>query len=98
MRSVTGTMHCTIAIRATVIGGLPPFRPVTSQADPATETIDFVLRPIYVVGRFLPPMSDIGSLVFFILVLAVNATLYGWVAHYLLGKFSTIEQPRPKTQ
>ena len=91
--------HRAITIIAAVFGALVPFRALlfTSRTDPATEAIDLVMCPIYVVGRFLPRMGDAGSMGFFIAVVVVNAALYGSLAHYLVRKFS-VEPPMPKGQ
>jgi hypothetical protein len=77
-----------------------PFRALlfTKQADPATEAIDLLICPIFVLGRFLPPMGDLGSTVFFIAAVVVNAALYGAVAHYLVRTVSTIDSPNRSRQ
>src|SRR5262245_29158093 len=89
-----------ITIIAAGLGALVPFRALlfTSRTDPATEAIDLVMCPIYVVGRFLPPMGDIGAMGFFIVVLVINAALYGSFAHYVVRKCSTVDPPTPKSQ
>jgi VIT1/CCC1 family predicted Fe2+/Mn2+ transporter len=52
-----------VMIVAAIIGGLLPLRPFffTSPTDPATETIDLIISPAYILGRALPPMGDLGS-------------------------------------
>jgi hypothetical protein len=97
---MSGAAHRAIITIAALLGALVPFRALlfTSRTDPATEAIDLVLCPIYIVGRFLPPMGDVGSLGFFIVVLVVNAALYGSVAHYLVRKFFTAEPPTLRGQ
>lgn len=94
---MNGSMRLAITISAAIVGALVPFRALlfTRRTDPATEAIDLVMCPIYVVGRYLPPMGDAGSKGFFIAVLIVNAALYGLVAHYLVQRFSTVERIRP---
>ena len=93
-------MRLAITIIAAIVGALIPFRALlfTSRTDPATEALDLVMCPIYLVGRFLPPMGDAGSMGFFIAVLIVNAALYGSVAYYLVQRFSTVGPRTLKSQ
>ena|SRR5436190_8558850 len=87
--------HRAITIIAAIIGAVVPFRALlfTSRTDPATESIDLVMCPVYVLGRFLPTMGDVGSMAFFIVAVFVNVALYGSGAHCLVRKFSTIDPP-----
>jgi hypothetical protein len=78
-------------ITAALIGGVLPFRPFLHAADPATDTIDLFISPAYIVGRFLPPMGDLGSGIFFAAAVLINIVLYALVANYLYGKLA----PRP---
>jgi hypothetical protein len=62
-----------------------PFRPFVfnSANDLATETIDLIISPAYILGRALPPMGDVGECTFFAAVILTNAILYGLIARYL---------------
>lgn len=82
----------TLVFVAMVMGALAPFRALlfTRATDPTTETIDLIMCPVYVLGRFLPPTSDFGSCAFFIVVIVANAVLYGFVAHYVLRNVSIV--------
>jgi hypothetical protein len=79
-----------LSLIASVAGALVPFRPLFfERADQATEMIDLMICPMYVIGRLLPPMGDFGSLSFLAVAVVANTALYGFVAHYLLHKFSS---------
>jgi hypothetical protein len=74
----------TATIFAAVIGALAPFRPFfVSTTDPATDTIDLILCPAYILGRVLPPMGDFGETIFFLVAILTNALLYGLVGRYI---------------
>jgi hypothetical protein len=75
----------TVMIVAAIVGGILPFRPFffSSANELATETIDLIISPAYILGRVLPPMGDIGSIAFFAVVILTNAILYGSVARYI---------------
>lgn len=92
---MSSSAHRAITIIAALIGAIIPFRALlfSKHADPATEAIDLLICPIYVLGRFLSPMGDFGSTIFFIAAVVVNAALYGAVAHYLVRMASTIHSP-----
>ncbi len=68
-----------LVVTAAVVGGLLPLRPLifTRAADPTAEIIDLVLSPLYIIGPMLPPMGDLGSGVFLLSAMILNATLYG---------------------
>jgi hypothetical protein len=81
------TLERKITTIAAILGAILPFRALWfTGPDPATETIDLVLVPAYVVGRMLPPMGDFGSLSFLAATIATNAFLYGAVASYLFQR------------
>ena len=68
----------TIILVATAAGALVPFRPLFfERADPATEKVDLIICPMYLIGRLLPPMSDFGSLGFLAVAVAVNVVFGG---------------------
>jgi len=75
----------TVMIVAAIVGSILPFRPFffSSANGLATETIDLIISPAYVLGRVLPPMGDVGSFEFFAVVILTNAILYGSVARYI---------------
>lgn len=85
-----------VMIVAAIIGGLLPLRPFffTSPTDPATETIDLIISPAYILGRALPPMGDLGSGALFAAVVLTNAILYGLVAQFLYIR--VLHRPRSK--
>jgi hypothetical protein len=56
----------------------------TKPTDPTAETIDLFLSPLYIIGPMLPPMGNLGSGLFLLLGMMLNAILYGFVARYLL--------------
>ncbi len=77
-----------VIVIAAVIGAILPLRPLFfGRADPATETIDLVISPVYILWRLLPPMGDIGSLIVLAVALTVNAALYGAIVYFLIRKF-----------
>jgi hypothetical protein len=75
----------TVMIVAAIVGGILPLRPFffSSTNELATETIDLIISPAYILGRELPPMGDVGSSAFFAVVILTNAILYGLVARYI---------------
>jgi hypothetical protein len=75
----------TVMIIAAVVGSILPFRPFffSSANELATEAIDLIISPAYILGRLLPPMGDVGSSAFFAVVILTNAILYGSVARYI---------------
>jgi hypothetical protein len=75
----------TVMIVAAIVGSILPFRPFFfgSTNELATETIDLIISPAYVLGRLLPPSGDVGSSAFFAVVILTNAILYGSVARYI---------------
>ena len=77
-----------LIVIAAVIGAILPLRPLFfGRADPAAETIDLVISPVYILWRLLPPMGDLGSLIVLAVALTINAALYGAIAYFLLRKF-----------
>jgi hypothetical protein len=97
---MSSSAHLAITIVVALIGAIAPFRALifTRQADPATEAIDLLICPFYVLGRFLSPMGDFGSTVFFIAAVIANAALYGAVAHYFVRTVSTVDSPNRSRQ
>jgi hypothetical protein len=75
----------TVMIVAAIFGGILPFRPFffSSTNELATETIDLIISPAYILGRAFPPTGDVGSSAFFAVVILTNAILYGSVARYI---------------
>jgi hypothetical protein len=64
-----------------------PLRPFFAKpTDPATETIDLIMTPAFILGRTLPPMGDSGETMFFTAAILTNAILYGLVAYYVCSK------------
>lgn len=97
---MSSSAHRAITTIVALVGAIAPFRALllTRQADPATEAIDLLICPIYVLGRFLPPMGDFGSTVFFVAAVVVNAALYGALAYFLARMFSTVDPPSRSRQ
>lgn len=81
----------TSGLGCAVVGAVLPLRPFffTKPTDPATETVDLIVTPAYILGRALPPMGDFGSSVFFAAAIVANAILYGLLARYICSKIST---------
>jgi hypothetical protein len=79
------------SIAAALLGGLLPLRPFffTKPTDPTTETVDLILSPLYIIGRFLPPMGDFGSGAFLLMTMLANAVLYGLVARSIVRRSKT---------
>ena len=74
-----------VMIVAAIVGGLLPFRPFffIGSGCLATETIDLIISPAYILGRALPPMGDLGSGTFFAFVILTNAIMYGLATQFL---------------